>query len=193
MFTRICFGKVIQLYSFILQHLNNKEILQVFIWYWVWWFMVFNVTFNNISVISWRSVLLMEQTEVPRGNHWPVASHWHTFQSEKLLHSLVILSTRVEWTSGGRYLSMTSESVKIFSRPSKDEFWKKYKIKNHDYTVEKWKIITIQGNFTGMYMYMILGGLWCLTSLSTIFQLYHGGQFYWWSKPKYPEETTDIL
>jgi len=25
--------------------------------------MVFNVTFNNISVISWRSVLLVEETE----------------------------------------------------------------------------------------------------------------------------------
>ena len=27
--------------------------------------MVFNTTFNNISVISWQSVLLMEETGVP--------------------------------------------------------------------------------------------------------------------------------
>ena len=31
--------------------------------------MVFNATFNNISVISWRSVLLVEETGGPRDNH----------------------------------------------------------------------------------------------------------------------------
>ena len=31
--------------------------------------MVFNATFNNIAVISWRSVLLVEETGLPRENH----------------------------------------------------------------------------------------------------------------------------
>jgi hypothetical protein len=39
------------------------------------WLMVFNVTFNNISGISWRSVLLVEETGVPEEKHQPVAMH----------------------------------------------------------------------------------------------------------------------
>ena len=37
--------------------------------------MVFKVTFNNISSISLRSILLVEETGVSRENHRPVASH----------------------------------------------------------------------------------------------------------------------
>ena len=37
--------------------------------------MVFNATFNDISVISWQSVLLVEETGVPEENHRPAVSH----------------------------------------------------------------------------------------------------------------------
>jgi hypothetical protein len=37
--------------------------------------MVFNATFNNISAISWWSVLLVEETRGPGENHRLVASH----------------------------------------------------------------------------------------------------------------------
>jgi hypothetical protein len=40
-------------------------------------FMVFNATFNNISVISWRSVLLMEET----GKHWRIQTLSHNIVS----------------------------------------------------------------------------------------------------------------
>ena len=42
------------------------------------WFMVFNATFNNILVILWQSVLLVEETGVLGENHRPVTSHWQT-------------------------------------------------------------------------------------------------------------------
>jgi hypothetical protein len=40
--------------------------------------MVFNATFNNISVISWWLVLLVQEIGVPGENHRPVASHLQT-------------------------------------------------------------------------------------------------------------------
>ena len=53
--------------------------------------MVVNTTFNNISVISWRSVLLVEETGVPGENHCPAASHGQT-----LRHNVVSSTPRHE-------------------------------------------------------------------------------------------------
>jgi hypothetical protein len=55
--------------------------------------MVFNAIFNNISIISWQSVLLVEETGVPGENHRPVASHWqilsHNVVSSKPRHKRI--------------------------------------------------------------------------------------------------------
>jgi hypothetical protein len=39
-------------------------------------FIVCNATFSNISAISWRPVLVVEEAGVPGENHRPWASNW---------------------------------------------------------------------------------------------------------------------
>jgi hypothetical protein len=56
--------------------------------------MVFNATFNNISVISWRSVLLVEDNGVHKENHRPVASHWQTIHI--IMHQIYLTMSRIQ-------------------------------------------------------------------------------------------------
>ena len=46
--------------------------------------------FNNICVISWRSVLLMEETGVHGENHRPVVRHWPTL-------SILLYQVHLAW------------------------------------------------------------------------------------------------
>ena len=65
--------------------------------------MVFNDTFNNISVILWRPISLVEDTGVPGENYLPATNHWQT-----LSHNVVSNTRRLSgiWTnndSGDRH------------------------------------------------------------------------------------------
>ena len=67
------------------QHKPNQPTLQITnneakLGFWLGFVrvMMFNATFNNISVISWRLALLVEETEVPGENQQLASSHWQT-------------------------------------------------------------------------------------------------------------------
>jgi hypothetical protein len=88
--------------------------------------------FNNISVILWQSVLLVEETEVPEENHWPAASHWQTL-SHKVVH-LALDGIRTHNLSGtdclgsckSKYHTMTATTA-----PGKTMINKKWMVYTH--------------------------------------------------------------
>jgi hypothetical protein len=65
--------------------------------------MVFNATFNNISIILWQSVLLVEETRISGENHRSATSHWQTW-SHKVVSSIPRLSgIQIRNVSGDRH------------------------------------------------------------------------------------------
>jgi hypothetical protein len=65
--------------------------------------MVYNITFNNNSVISWGSVLLVDETGVTGENHRTVASHWQTLSHNVLSSTPRLIWIRTYNVSGNRY------------------------------------------------------------------------------------------
>ena len=65
--------------------------------------MVFKATFNNISAISWGSVLLVEETGVPGENHRPAASHLQTLSHNVVSSTPHLNGIRNHNISGDRY------------------------------------------------------------------------------------------
>jgi hypothetical protein len=80
--------------------------------------MMFNATFNNISVISWRRVLLVEETGVPREIHRPVASHWQTLShnvisSTPCQEQLVVIGTNCTDNCKSNYHTITTTTTPL--------------------------------------------------------------------------------
>jgi hypothetical protein len=65
--------------------------------------MVFNATFNNISVISWLYVLLVKETGVPGENHRPATSHWQTLSHNIVSSTPRLCGIQTHNFSGDRY------------------------------------------------------------------------------------------
>jgi hypothetical protein len=65
--------------------------------------MVFNATFNNITFISWLSVLLVEETGVPAEKHRPAESHRQTLSQSVVSSTPRLSGNRTHNVSGGRH------------------------------------------------------------------------------------------
>ena len=64
------------------------------------WFMVLISAVDNISAVSWQSLLLVEGTGVPGENHRPVASHRKTLSHNVVSSTHHIGGVRTHNVSG---------------------------------------------------------------------------------------------
>ena len=75
--------------------------------------MVFNTTFNNISVILWQSVLLVEETGVPIEDHWSCefeSCSWRDLLNTTLCDKVCQWLTTGRWFSPGTPVSSTNKT-----------------------------------------------------------------------------------
>jgi hypothetical protein len=91
--------------------------------------MVLNAPFNNISVILWRSVLLVEETGVLGENHRPVATNWQTLSHKVVSPELdssigscksnyhAITTTKSPLYNGINSISHTLTSINTYISP----------------------------------------------------------------------------
>ena len=80
-----------------------------------------NATFNNISVISWQSVLLVGEAALSGDNHWPAAGHCQTLSHKVVwvhliragleLTTLVVIHTDCIVSCKANYYTITATTA----------------------------------------------------------------------------------
>ena len=131
------------------------------------YFMVFNTTFNHISVTQWRKPEYSEKTTVPS----QVTENFITYccieytlpRTGFKLTTLVVIVTDCTGGCKSNYMYIT---IKIMTAP---------------YFIQYKHIYRSMGQNTGSLSYI----LYIRRALSTIFQLNRGCQFYWLREPDY--------
>ena len=83
-------------------------------------FIVFYAIFDNISVIFWRSVFLVEETRVPRENHRLVASNWSTLSHNVVSSAPHLSGVQTHNFSGDRHWLI----VKVVVNPTTIRSWR---------------------------------------------------------------------
>ena len=145
--------------------------------------------------------------------NWPIYGHrWIDTINEKhntlkynTLSGLISVSLK-NCSRYSNYVTMTSLAMTchvkhwrifyIMHRNARTYNWTEMKSSTNDINFiatqinvrETRRIKNVQSRNTDKIWFV----LWCLTPLSTIFQLYRDSQFYWWRKPEYSEKTTDL-
>ena len=143
--------------------------------------LVFNATFNNISVISWLSVLLVEEPENTTDLQvtdilyhimlYRVHLAWARFE----LTTLAMIGTDCIGSYKSNYHTITPLFFDITPQINKNIF---YTLNQSNISQKSWpkrRSVLIDW----LIDWLIEG---CLASTLAVFQLYRGGQFYWWRK-----------
>jgi hypothetical protein len=151
--------------------------------------MVLNANLNNISVISWLSVLLVENTinlsQVTDKLYHIILSRVHIAWAGLELRTIVVICIDCIGRFKSNYHTTTTHDVSIFRQASTKG--------NMGYAFLCWSVLSIL--HFDMFQQMIcipvetnrvplpiddwfdVIDFWCLTSLSAIFQPFHGDQF----------------